>query len=310
MMQINITKNQKKLEKITKKDLKDNLSLLIGFEEKYVGDIHISFYHIKKEKNENGEYVKKKVIIYEQSTSISSKNYIHNIPEEILKTLEVGEEYLYSIKTDDEMGEYRFTIEKKNIFLFILIPFLLGIIALLSVLLFLPSGENAKNPIETLRDVAGEVNSGTPKNYEMSEKDALLNYIQSYSRFVVSSAISVGNGKKCSFEISNPKKTTFQSDLSLEEINSILEGELKVYETGRENVYEFDSINTIQVSLQDADGEEYYCSPALTPDSYVDSIELTKDIPEGTNTILAVLKTFSPKGEYLNSFQFTIQVNR
>ena len=89
-----------------------------------------------------------------------------------------------------------------------------------------------------------------------------------------------------------------------------MEGELKVYETARENVYEFDSINIIQVSLQDEEGTEFYCSPALKPDTYIDTIELTKEIPEGVNSIYAVLKTYNPNGEYLNSFQFTIQVNR
>lgn len=309
-MKINIIKNQEVLDKIYKKDLKDNLSLYINFSEKYVGDITISFYKIVKEKNENGEYVRKKKKIYEKQISVSGKNYIHNIPEEILKSLEVGEEYLYSIKTDDEMGEYRFKIEKKHILLFILIPVLLGIIALLGVLLFIPKENNIKNPVETIREIAGDVNSGTPSINERSEKENLLNYIQSYSRFVVSSAINVGSGNKCSFEISNPKKTTFQSDLSLEEINKILEGELNVYETDRSNVYEFDSINTIQVSLQDNEGNEYYCSPALAPDSYINTIELTKSVPESVSTLLAILKTFNPDGEYLNSFQFTIQVNR
>lgn len=309
-MQLYIGKNnQETLKKVREKDLKEDLALIVSLHEKYVGDLEINFHHIVKEKDDKGNVVRKRQLIYGKKFEMESRNYIHHIPQEILKSLKVGEEYLFSVITDEEIGEYQFVVEKRNLLL-LLIPILLGIIAILGALLLAPSGADIKNPIETFRDIDGDVQSGAPIYEGMSEKEILLNNIQSYSRFVVSSAINVGKNNKCSFEISNPKRTTFQSNYSLEEINRILEGELKVYETARENVYEFDSINIIQVSLQDEEGTEFYCSPALKPDTYIDTIELTKEIPEGVNSIYAVLKTYNPKGEYLNSFQFTIQVNR
>lgn len=311
-MEIYIGKNNSKiLSKVTKRDLKEDLQLLIGLNKVYKGDLYINFYHIVKGKNKEGNDIKRLDFIYGKRVLVDGYNYIHYIPNEIKESLKGGEEYLYVISTEEGEDIYRFSIEKEmNIFAFI-IPFLLGLIILLSVLLLMPEQENNNSPIvETIRDISGEVNQGSIEQKELDEKEVLLNHIQSYSRFVVSSAISIGQNNQCDFVISNPEKTTFQCDLSLSEMNKILEGELTISETGKENIYEFDSVNIIQVSLQNENGEEFYCSPALNPNSYVENIKLTKDIPEGTDSIIAVLKTFNPKGEYLNSFQFTIQVNR
>ena len=300
-MNIYIKKENKELEKITKKDLKSDLSLHMDLQEKYTGEVSISLYRINKEEDSTENY-----LLYKINKVMDGKNLIHHIPEKILDAITEKEEYLYILKTADEVGEYRFKIQKNYKGLLILIP----IVLLAGLCVFFTSNPDIKvsNPIETIRDVEGEVEQGVPKVSEMSEKDALLHNIQSYSRFVVSSAIKVNSNLECAFEISNPDRTTFQSEYSLDEINKILEGELKVYPTQKEDVYEYDSINTIQVSLQNEAGEEYYCSPALEPDTYIDTVKLSKDIKE--DTVLAIVKTFNDKGEYQNSFQFTIQVNR
>ena len=293
-----IIKNQKRLDTITKKELKEDLCLYTMFKEKYEGSLSINLFELGRE-----EY------LLHEDLEMKSKNNIYHIPEEIRKGLKVGKEYVFRLKSEDEIGEYSFKVERGSLVFFIAIPVFIGIIGVFSFLLFKPTDMEIKSPVETLREITGEVNSGTPVNNEVNEKDALMSHIQSYSRFVVSSAINVSNGNTCTFEISNPKKTTFQSDYSLDEINKILEGEIQVNETDRANIYEFDSVNTIQVALQSEAGEEYYCSPALAPDTYINEIELTKSIPATESSVIAVLKTFNPDGEYLNSFQFTIQVN-
>ncbi len=301
MMKLYIGKDKNtELTNLKKKDLEEDLFLYILNDELMEDeDLAISLYQHKKKELE---------LLYEKTITVKGKMIAYKIPKKLLKELDKGK-YMFMVKRADETAMLNFEIVGNKLFLLILFPLLVGGIIAGSLLLGndKPVGNNL--PVETIRDVEGTVNSGTPIKTELSEKDALMKNIQSFSRFVISSAISTGNGKECYFEIQNPKRTTFASDKSAEEVNKILEGELTVYETDREGILEYDSINTIQVSLQSLDGEEYYVSPAMSPDSYIDRITLNKEIPESEDTIVAILKTFNPEGIYQNSFQFTIQVN-
>lgn len=288
------------ITKIREKDLDKDLYLFI-LEDEVMKDepLEISLYQYKKKELE---------MIFQKTITVNGKLIGYKLPKDFLGELEKGK-YVFMVKRDQVTEMLNFEIVGSKLFLLILLPLLVGGIIAGGLLLGNDRPEGNNLPIETLRDVDGDVKSGTPIKTGLSEKEMLLNNIQSFSRFVISSAISTVNGKECYFEIQNPKRTTFASDKSAQEVNKILEGELTVYESDREGILEYDSVNIIQVSLQSKEGEEYYVSPAMSPDSYIDTITLNKEIPANEDTIIAVLKTFTPEGTYQNSFQFTIQVN-
>lgn len=100
-----IIKNQKSLDKITKKELKNDLSLYTALKEKYTGNIEISLYELGKEKT----------LLCSEVLEMKSKNHIYHITEEIRKSLKTGSKYLYEVKTEDEIGEYIFKVERGNI---------------------------------------------------------------------------------------------------------------------------------------------------------------------------------------------------